>query len=158
SGLELADVHFDRRPGGLRALARPERHDERYGGRDDTDAADHAGSADQEAALALVYRRIACHGFLRLPWFSVARAGLTGTRAPQTFNYNGEVQGSIIRGTPIESGLIVLRKFWLVFAQACTLCLAVLFVVMTLRPDLLPRFTNHANSVVLLQETSTQVA
>jgi hypothetical protein len=30
----------------------------------------------------------------------------------------------------------VLRKFWLLFAQACTLLLAALFVVVTLRPDL----------------------
>ena len=31
----------------------------------------------------------------------------------------------------------MLRKFWLFFAQAVTVCLAVLFVVTTLRPDLL---------------------
>ncbi len=31
----------------------------------------------------------------------------------------------------------MLRKFWLYFAQAVTVCLAVLFVVSTLRPDLL---------------------
>jgi serine protease DegQ len=30
-----------------------------------------------------------------------------------------------------------MRKFWLVFAQTATICLAVLFVVSTLRPDLL---------------------
>src|SRR5215212_8475393 len=52
----------------------------------------------------------------------------------------------------------VLRKFWLVFAQACTVCLAALFVVMTLRPDLLPRVTSHGGNVVLLQEKSTPVA
>jgi serine protease DegQ len=51
----------------------------------------------------------------------------------------------------------VLRKFWLLFAQACTLCLALLFVVVTLRPDLLPRFTGRSGSVVLLQETTTPV-
>jgi serine protease DegQ len=33
----------------------------------------------------------------------------------------------------------MLRKFWLLFAQACTLVIAVLFVVSTLRPDLVPR-------------------
>ena len=33
----------------------------------------------------------------------------------------------------------MLRRIWLVFAQACTVCLAVLFVVTTLRPDLLAR-------------------
>ncbi|MBM3341803.1 MAG: PDZ domain-containing protein [Betaproteobacteria bacterium] len=32
----------------------------------------------------------------------------------------------------------MLRKFWLIFAQAVTLCLAALFVITTLRPDLLP--------------------
>lgn len=51
-----------------------------------------------------------------------------------------------------------MRKFWLIFAQACTLCLGALFVVSTLRPDLLPRLTNQASNVVLLQETSTPVA
>jgi serine protease DegQ len=50
----------------------------------------------------------------------------------------------------------VFRKFWLLFAQACTLCLAVLFVVATLRPDLLAQAT-HRDGVVLLQETSTPV-
>ena len=37
----------------------------------------------------------------------------------------------------------MLRKFWLLFAQACTLCLAALFVVATLRPDLLPRLAGR---------------
>ena len=46
----------------------------------------------------------------------------------------------------------MLRKFWILFAQACTLCLAVLFVVATLRPDLLPRLAGKTNSVVLLRE------
>ena len=30
-----------------------------------------------------------------------------------------------------------MRKLWLVFAQTATICLAVLFVVLTLRPGLL---------------------
>jgi serine protease DegQ len=51
----------------------------------------------------------------------------------------------------------LLRRIWLVFAQACTLCLAALFVVTTLRPDLLARFTEKPGRVVLLQETSTPV-
>ncbi|HEY5307364.1 MAG TPA: trypsin-like peptidase domain-containing protein [Casimicrobiaceae bacterium] len=51
-----------------------------------------------------------------------------------------------------------LHKFWLLFAQACTLCIAALFVVMTLRPDLLPRSAARVTSVVVTQETSTQVA
>ena len=53
----------------------------------------------------------------------------------------------------------MLRKFWLIFAQACTLCVAALFVVATLRPDLLPRFGQRAEGgVVLLQETTTPLA
>jgi len=52
----------------------------------------------------------------------------------------------------------LLRRFWLVFAQTCTLCLAVLFVVTTLRPDLVPRLSEKSGQVVLLQETSTPVS
>ena len=51
----------------------------------------------------------------------------------------------------------MLRKFWLLFAQACTLCLAALFVIVTLRPDLLPRTAARGENVVLLQETQTAV-
>jgi serine protease DegQ len=51
----------------------------------------------------------------------------------------------------------VLRKFWLLFAQACTLVLAALFVVATLRPDLLPRFSGTGN-VVLLQQSNGPAA
>ena len=47
----------------------------------------------------------------------------------------------------------MLRKFWLLFAQACTLVLALLFVVATLRPDLLPS-VGTTNNVVLLQQAS----
>jgi serine protease DegQ len=53
---------------------------------------------------------------------------------------------------------LLLRRFWLVFAQACTLCLAALFVVTTLRPDLVARFGEKSGQVVLLQETSTPVS
>ena len=52
----------------------------------------------------------------------------------------------------------MLRRFWLFFAQACTLCLAALFVVATLRPDLLVRFNDKGGHVVLFQETSTPVS
>ena len=51
----------------------------------------------------------------------------------------------------------MLRKFWLLFAQACTICVGALFVVTTLRPDLLPRLAGKGN-VVLLQETATPTA
>jgi len=50
-----------------------------------------------------------------------------------------------------------LRTFWLLFAQGCTICLAALFVVSTLRPDLLPRLGGRTGNVVLLQETATPV-
>jgi serine protease DegQ len=52
----------------------------------------------------------------------------------------------------------LLRRFWLFFAQACTLSLAALFVVATLRPDLLARISDKGGRVVLLQETSTPVS
>jgi serine protease DegQ len=52
----------------------------------------------------------------------------------------------------------VLLKFWLLFAQACTLCLAVLFVVATLRPDLLPRLAGKNSDVVLLREAAAPAA
>jgi len=52
----------------------------------------------------------------------------------------------------------VLKKFWLLFAQACTLCVAALFVVATLRPDLLPRLAGKSGNVVLLQQSGTQHA
>jgi serine protease DegQ len=48
----------------------------------------------------------------------------------------------------------VLRKFWLLFAQACTLVLAALFVVATLRPDLLPRFSGTGNVVTVQHSTA----
>ena len=52
----------------------------------------------------------------------------------------------------------MLKKFWLLFAQACTLCVAALFVVATLRPDLLPRLAGKSGNVVLLQQSGTQHA
>ena len=51
----------------------------------------------------------------------------------------------------------MLRRLWLFFAQAVTLSLAVLFVVATLRPDLLGRVDDKTGQVVLMQETSTPV-
>src|SRR5262245_23478458 len=54
----------------------------------------------------------------------------------------------------------MLRKFWLLFAQACTLCLAALFVIATLRPDLVPRLPSaggRASNVIVTQETTTPV-
>jgi serine protease DegQ len=52
----------------------------------------------------------------------------------------------------------LLRRFWLFFAQACTLCVAALFVVATFRPDLLARIESKGKGpVVVLQETSTPI-
>jgi len=45
----------------------------------------------------------------------------------------------------------MLRRFWLLFAQVTTVCLAALFVVATLRPDLLTRFTGR-NNVILVEQ------
>ena len=45
---------------------------------------------------------------------------------------------------------IFMRKFWLVFAQTATICIAVLFVVSTLRPDLLA--WNTRGNVVTVKE------
>jgi Do/DeqQ family serine protease len=47
-----------------------------------------------------------------------------------------------------------MRKLWLVFAQTATLCLAVLFVVSTLRPDLLA--WNTRGNVVTVKEPAPQ--
>jgi serine protease DegQ len=49
-----------------------------------------------------------------------------------------------------------LHHFWLLFAQIATVCLAALFVVATLRPDLLTRLSGR-NNVVVLQETTSAV-
>lgn len=50
----------------------------------------------------------------------------------------------------------MLRRFWLLFAQVATVCVAALFVVATLRPDLLARAAGK-NNVVLVQETAPTV-
>ena len=47
-----------------------------------------------------------------------------------------------------------MRRLWLVFAQTTTVCLAVLFVVSTLRPDLLG--WNLRGNVVTIQEPQTE--
>jgi len=44
-----------------------------------------------------------------------------------------------------------MRRLWLIFAQACTICLALLFVVTTLKPEWLSRAAKPGN-VVLVQE------
>ena len=45
----------------------------------------------------------------------------------------------------------MLRRFWLLFAQVATVCVAALFVIATLRPDILARVAGK-NNVVLVQE------
>src|SRR5437764_12114349 len=47
--------------------------------------------------------------------------------------YNG-----LPRARP-DIAITMLRRFWLLFAQVATVCVAALFVVATLRPDLLAR-------------------
>jgi len=49
-----------------------------------------------------------------------------------------------------------LHHFWLLFAQVTTICLGVLFVVATLRPDLLGRLGGR-NNVVLVEESAPTV-
>ena len=49
-----------------------------------------------------------------------------------------------------------MRRFWLVFAQTATICLAVLFVVSTLRPDLVTWTTR--GDVVTVQEPAQEPA
>jgi serine protease DegQ len=56
-------------------------------------------------------------------------------------------------GTPMRK---TLHRFWLLFAQVATVCLGVLFVVATLRPDLLARFSGR-NNVVLVQEAAPAI-
>ena len=48
-----------------------------------------------------------------------------------------------------------MRKLWLIFAQTATICLAVLFVVNTLRPDLLS--PSPRSAVLTLQESAATV-
>jgi serine protease DegQ len=45
-----------------------------------------------------------------------------------------------------------MHKFWLIFAQTATICLAALFVISTLRPELLP--WNMHSSIVTLKEAA----
>ena len=59
----------------------------------------------------------------------------THRTAPHAYN--------CVRSQP-NAAIPVLRKFWLLFAQACTLVIAALFVVSTLRPDLVPRLAGQA--------------
>jgi serine protease DegQ len=51
---------------------------------------------------------------------------------------------------------IAMRRFWLVFAQTATICLAVLFVVSTLRPDLVAWTTR--GDVVTVKEPAPEPA
>ncbi len=52
-----------------------------------------------------------------------------------------------------------MNKLWLIFAQCVTVALALLLVVTTLRPDLLPlRAAAHTNNVVTIRESSTTPA
>ncbi len=48
-----------------------------------------------------------------------------------------------------------MRKLWLIFAQTVTACLAVLFVITTLKPEWLGKPAGLAPSIVALQESSS---
>lgn len=50
-----------------------------------------------------------------------------------------------------------MRKFWLIFAQSTTVCLAIVFVVTTLKPDLLPA-TWRGGNVVSFNEAAPDVS
>src|SRR5437667_3166776 len=51
----------------------------------------------------------------------------------------------------------MLRRFWLLFAQVATVCVAALFVIATLRPDILARVAGK-NNVGLVQEMAPTLA
>src|SRR5690242_5335418 len=48
-----------------------------------------------------------------------------------------------------------MRRLWLIFAQATTVCLAVLFVISTLKPEWLSRAVPIVKEVVMVQEDQT---
>jgi serine protease DegQ len=54
---------------------------------------------------------------------------------------------------PLPDLVTVFRRFWLLFAQACTLTVAALFVVSALRPDLVPRLAGAPGNVVTVRES-----
>jgi serine protease DegQ len=52
----------------------------------------------------------------------------------------------------------MLQRFWLLFAQVSTVCLAALFVIATLRPDLIARVAGKSNVVLVQEVVPTQAA
>ena len=54
---------------------------------------------------------------------------------------------------PVSRPIRSMRKLWLIFAQAVTISLAALFVVVTLRPDLVS-WTGHNSGIVTVREAS----
>jgi serine protease DegQ len=83
--------------------------------------------------------------------------GISPLEAPSSWSGRSPDGALIILWNRFPDETNVARKLWLLFAQACTLCLAVLFVVATLRPDLLGRSGMREIGVVLRQETTTPV-
>jgi serine protease DegQ len=51
-----------------------------------------------------------------------------------------------------------MRRLWLIFAQSCTVCLALLFVVSTLKPDWLSRVGRATSVVLVTEQTASPVA
>jgi serine protease DegQ len=60
-----------------------------------------------------------------------------------------------VRGFRLYSQSLLMRRIWLVFAQAVTISLAVLFVISTLRPELLP--SGSSEKVVVMQEQNAKL-
>ncbi len=52
---------------------------------------------------------------------------------------------------PLSRPFHLMRKFWLIFSQAVTISLAALFVVVTLRPDLVS-WSGHSGGIVTVRE------
>src|SRR4029453_11897799 len=65
--------------------------------------------------------------------------GISPLEAPSSWSGRSPDGALIILWNHFPDETNVARKLWLLFAQACTLCLAVLFVVATFRPRLLGR-------------------
>lgn len=51
-----------------------------------------------------------------------------------------------------------MRKFWLLFAQATTIGLAMLFIIHTLRPELLPKAARNSGIVTLREATQDEAS
>src|SRR5690349_23690820 len=62
------------------------------------------------------------------------------TRGIQAYNFKWFSDPAL--DSPLTRTLVAMRKLWLLFAQVTTVFLALLLVVQTMRPDLLPLRSN----------------